>query len=264
MNLGWLTDLHINFMRPEVFRAFLEMLKGHPAEVFVITGDIGEAHSCALYLKTIADAVQRPVYFVLGNHDFYQGSFAEVHARVRATVAAHKHLVWLRDAGALELTRATALVGHDAWGDTRLGDFEHTQVMLNDFLLIDDLRGAPISVRDKLLALGDEAAAHLREHLPKAFETHAQVILALHVPPFQAAAWHQGKPSDDNWVPFFACKAAGDAILDLMRARPDRKLTVLCGHTHSPGEYRPLPNVTVLTGAAEYGSPVIQRVMEVE
>jgi hypothetical protein len=28
-----------------------------------------------------------------------------------------------------------------------------------------------------------------------------------------------------------------------MRARPDQTLTVLCGHTHSPGESHPLPNI---------------------
>jgi hypothetical protein len=47
-----------------------------------------------------------------------------------------------------------------------------------------------------------------------------------------------------------------------MGDNPQRKLTVFCGHTHSPGECRPLPNVHIFTGAAKYGQPVVQRVFE--
>ncbi len=56
--------------------------------------------------------------------------------------------------------------------------------------------------------------------------------------------------------------APGEAIVAVMRQAPDCRLTVLCGHTHSPAEYRPLPNVLCLTGQAEYGSPRVQRVFE--
>jgi hypothetical protein len=47
-----------------------------------------------------------------------------------------------------------------------------------------------------------------------------------------------------------------------MRDFPQRQLTVFCGHTHSPGECRPLPNVHILTGGAKYGQPAVQRVLE--
>ena len=40
------------------------------------------------------------------------------------------------------------------------------------------------------------------------------------------------------------------------------KLTVYCGHTHSSGICEPLPNVTIYTGAAKYGVPVVQKVIE--
>ena len=54
----------------------------------------------------------------------------------------------------------------------------------------------------------------------------------------------------------------GDAVLDVMRFAPDRELTVLCGHTHGCGETRPLSNVLILTGKAQYGHPEIQRIFE--
>jgi hypothetical protein len=47
-----------------------------------------------------------------------------------------------------------------------------------------------------------------------------------------------------------------------MAQRPDRHLTVLCGHTHSSGRARVLPNMEVFTGQAEYGRPEIQTMLE--
>jgi hypothetical protein len=49
-----------------------------------------------------------------------------------------------------------------------------------------------------------------------------------------------------------------------MTAHPDRRMTVLCGHTHSPGEAQILPNLQVLTGGAVYGAPTVQRIFEVQ
>ena len=49
-----------------------------------------------------------------------------------------------------------------------------------------------------------------------------------------------------------------------MAAHPECEMTVLCGHTHSPGEAQILPNLRVLTGGAEYGRPALQRVLTVE
>jgi hypothetical protein len=47
--------------------------------------------------------------------------------------------VYLSQSGIVELTSDTALVGHDSWADGRLGDLDHSEVILNDFLLIDFL-----------------------------------------------------------------------------------------------------------------------------
>ena len=171
----------------------------------------------------------------------------------------------------MELVPGTALVGHDGWGDARLGDFESSDVVLNDFFLIDELRqwrdcltlDKP-RLREVLQALGDEAAAHLERVLAVAAARYPQVIVVTHVPPFRDAAWYQGRPSGDDYLPFFTCKAAGDALLDAARAHPDCKFVVLCGHTHGGGEVQVLENLRVLTGPADYGKPRIQQVIDVE
>ena len=86
-------------------------------------------------------------------------------------------------------------------------------------------------------------------------------MVLTHVPPFREACWHEGRISDDNWLPHFTCKAVGDALLEAMAAAPDHRMTVLCGHTHGGGEAQVLPNLRVLTGDARYGQPVIQRIL---
>jgi hypothetical protein len=66
--------------------------------------------------------------------------------------------------------------------------------------------------------------------------------------------------STDDWLPFFTCGAAGEVLRDAMATRPDATMTVLCGHTHGAGEATILPNLRVLTGAAEYGAPAVRAV----
>ena len=42
-------------------------------DAVVITGDIGESPNVAAYLRELEQGLQRPIYFVLGNHDFDRG-----------------------------------------------------------------------------------------------------------------------------------------------------------------------------------------------
>ena len=265
--LAWLTDLHLNFLPYAEVDEFLGRVEVLEADAVLITGDISEARELGHMLRHIEERLPRPVYFVLGNHDFYHGSIREVRAaatQLCEAPGASRRLHYLTaSAEPVELTPTVGLIGHDGWADARLGDYERSLVMMNDYRLIAEL--AAHGKRDRwpiLQALGDEAAQHIREHLPPALARYEQVLLATHVPPLREACWHEGRPSDDEWAPHFTCKAMGDAILEIMRDYTDRRLTVFCGHTHSPGECRPLPNVHILTGAAKYGSPAVQRILE--
>jgi 3',5'-cyclic-AMP phosphodiesterase len=84
--------------------------------------------------------------------------------------------------------------------------------------------------------LSDEAARHLKGVLASAVEKYPHVIVATHVPPFREAAWHQGLPSGDDFLPYFACKAMGDVLLAVAQSHPGCQILVLCGHTHAGGE----------------------------
>ena len=110
-------------------------------------------------------------------------------------------------------------------------------------------------LRRKLNDLGDASALALRPDLEQALETSEKVIVLTHVPPFREACWHEGQISNDDWLPFFTCKAIGDMLSELALAHPQKQLHVLCGHTHGSGEVQIHPNLKVTTGEAVYGNP---------
>jgi hypothetical protein len=97
----------------------------------MIGGDIGEADSVAPILAEFASAIEIPLYFVLGNHDFYRGSIANVRNIVARQCLSSAWLHWLPNSGVVPLTADTALIGHDSWADGRFGDFFGSDVGLN-------------------------------------------------------------------------------------------------------------------------------------
>ncbi len=270
MRLAWLTDIHLNFLDATERRRFLESVK-EQADVVAVSGDIGESHNIAKYLQEMEQIVQKPIHFVLGNHDFYRGSIAETRVRVAELAGESKCLNYLTASGVAELTPATAIVGHDGWADGRLGDYENSEVLLSDHLLIAELSQwyenyilDKHGLKETLTTLADEAARHFERVVTEAAAKCRQVIAVTHVPPFRKAAWYQGKTSGEEWLPYFACKVVGDVLEKTMQACPQSKLLVLCGHTHGSGELQVLDNLQVLTGEARYKHPVIGRVFEIE
>ncbi len=258
-HLAWATDIHLNFVNDQQVEAFCrEVVMSEPHAV-LLSGDIAEAQNVEKYLLALAGQIELPIYFVLGNHDFYGSSIAAVRGRVEVLSCDVPCLHWLTASGIVELTPETALVGHDSWADGRLGAGIRSPVILNDYFCIREL--SYLSPEDrfaKLAALGDEAAAYIRGVLRKAFDRFPRLLLLTHVPPFRESCWHEGRISDDDYLPHFACKAVGDVLREVMEARPDKDLTVLCGHTHGEGYVEVLPNLRVRTGGSVYGKPMLQ------
>ena len=263
--IAWLTDIHLNFASEDKLEQFWEELSQQKLDGVFLSGDIAEAPTVADYLGQLDDACGCPIYFVLGNHDFYFGSIDLVRRQVEQLGKTRPQLHYLGSERWHALGPYSAVVGHVGWADAREGDYLGSYVMMNDYKLITEL--APFTKLDrweKLQQLGDDAAAHIRRVLPLALAEREHVFLITHVPPLRAACWYNGTISDDEWAPHFTCKAVGDAIMDVMRRNPNHRLTVLCGHTHSPGVTEPLNNVTIHTGGADYGRPRISRIFELE
>lgn len=266
MRLAWMTDIHLNFLGTQQIESFLNAVLKEEPDALLITGDIGEAPSVEVYLKRIAEHVQRPIYFVLGNHDYYHGSIEGVRTRIRRLGRNHPQLFWLPDCGVIPLTDDTALVGHGGWSDGGYGNFMKSPVRLNDYLLISELANKQRYRRSMLTllrALGMEAAKYLQTVLDEALRDYSHVVVALHSPPFRESCWHEGQVAtvDNPYLPHFTCKACGDALLAAAKKYPQRKITVLCGHTHGSSSVQIRPNLHVTSGEVVYEQPKVQQVL---
>lgn len=76
MKFLWITDIHLNFVSLDKRKQFYQGLKD--GDAIVISGDIAEAPSIAKILSEVADHVGKPIYFVLGNHDYYHGEINNI------------------------------------------------------------------------------------------------------------------------------------------------------------------------------------------
>ena len=59
------------------------------------------------------------------------------------------------------------------------------------------------------------------------------------------------------------CVAVGKAVTDTVERFPDRRVLMLCGHSHGKGVGKPHPRVISWTGEAVYGHPQVQTVLDV-
>jgi len=264
MVLGWLSDIHLDFLSPLQRREVLARLATAGVDLWLISGDIGQAPTVAQDLEEIASAVKAPVAFVLGNHDYYRGRIQNVRRDIRRLVARRDDLVWLTEHPVPLVREGVAIVGDDGWGDARLGDPRGSRVELNDFHLIAELAGLDREERiRRVRLLGEESADRLRPRLDAAARSCPTVVVVTHVPPFAAAAWHEGKTCDPQWLPWFSCRAVGEVLVAAATAHLQTRFLVLCGHTHGQGRCEVAANVEVLTAGASYGRPGIAATLEV-
>jgi predicted MPP superfamily phosphohydrolase len=261
-----MSDLHLNFCSKKQIEKFFERVKDS-ADAMIISGDIGEAPSVVSYLRWMEDVIQKPIYFVLGNHDFYHGSMLDVQRRIDKLVREDsKYLHYLTAGETIELTPETTLVGHDGWGDGRNGDYDHSEVVLNDWFYIGELVGwSQNDLKKRLLALGDRSAFYLHQKL--ASITASNVIVVTHVPPFPETCFWRGAPTNKDFLPFYTNKAVGEVLKQAAQRTwhgdpldaDDLPImyTVLCGHTHGAAQLQ-LGNLTVKVMGTDYGSPTFE------
>jgi predicted phosphodiesterase len=264
VRIGWLSDIHLNFLEDIEVSAFVSELTSVDVDAWVVSGDIGESHSFKDYLCRLVKGLKRPMYVVLGNHDYYHSSIAEVTAQFKDT-SSNVSLAWLSSSDPLFLDGHLAVVGDDGWGDARFGDPTGSQVELNDFYYISELTGLTrLELIQSANALGDACAARLAPKLEEAASQCRNVCVVTHVPPFEGAAWHHGRISDPDWLPWFSCASIGRVAMECAGRHPKVRFTVLCGHTHSRGYFEASQNVVVHTAGAKYGEPELQGVLKVD
>ena len=260
--VAWVTDPHLDHASPEALETFQgELLEARVTGV-IVTGDIAESIGLQRYLDWFREHCRGDLWFCLGNHDFYYDSID----RVRATAAAWARETasyYLNIAEPMEMAPGVGLVGHDGWADGRTPSYERSLVFMHDSRLIADFAGQDKLTRwETMKRLADESANWIEQQIVRAAERWRTIYVATHVPPYREACWYNGEISDDHWAPHFTNVAFGERLIELADRFPQHRFHVLCGHTHGGGSFSPQANLTVETGAAEYGSPRVTRILE--
>lgn len=260
----WLTDLHLDRADPRKKRALLAKIAEMEYDTLVVTGDISSAPFVAGHLRELAAACcPRPLYFVLGNHDFYSGTIDAVEKEVDAVCHATKNLHHLRGREIVPLSPDTALVGHRGWADARAGWGNRTIIRSRDHYSINDFKTlSNQALFSKMESLGQEAARSFRKTLPYALSIYQQVVVATHVSPFPKSAYFCDRPCGPTHQPHFVNLSAGMALYGIARQFPRKLVSVLAGHTHSRFKVDILSNLKVRVGEARTGNPSIQEVLE--
>jgi predicted phosphodiesterase len=253
MRLLWCTDLHLNFLSIQAIREFGQRIAAAKPDAVVISGDIAEHTTFDVLLEALDDQYDCNTFFVLGNHDFYGARRSATLQKAKKVKFAH----WLTgDEGYVELTPQIALIGHDGWYDGRNGCYDGCTDLTDNYAILDLKWADKWQKLELFQKWTDEAADNLRTRLIKALDAgYAEVYCITHVPPMHEAGWHEGQLNNDQWAPVMSNAVVGPNLVTVMEKRPEQHLTILTGHTHSPGYHRASFNVEVHTGASAYGHP---------
>jgi predicted MPP superfamily phosphohydrolase len=245
--LGWATDLHFDHASEDEIEKFLSSVK---TDHLLITGDIANGKTVENALNLIQERLKIPVYFVLGNHDFYGSSIKEIREKAK------KFNYLPQNDVAID---GVLLVGADGWADGRSGNFHTSPVLMNDFELIDEPKNLTVPERlNAIQKLSKESNDLLEEKIINGLKHYDKIIIATHVPPFRQACLYQSEPSDDAWAPYFVNTDLGYRLIKIFNEKPQKKGLVLSGHSHNTALYSPLLNLEVRVGNAEYGYPTLQ------
>jgi predicted MPP superfamily phosphohydrolase len=226
------TDTHLlPFQRSRMLNHILDAT---PHGVF-LTGDITYGPDLIPVLEYLGSRIGRPLYFVLGNHDYHGSSIDKVHDQVRKLCQKHKNLIWMTEAGIVPLNEETCLIGSEGWYSARHGDPRFVKFTF-DWFLTKDFRDLPNweARFDKFGALADQSAEHLSKLLEQAIGTYKTVICLTHMPAWPEANRDIGTVMEKFWLPYNVNTSLGQALEKVMLPHKKRKLIVLCGHTHTP------------------------------
>jgi putative phosphoesterase len=118
MKVGFISDLHIdrNFEIPAEFylKTLLDVVAEQHLQVLVIGGDISNHYATTIkFIETLQKQAEIPVYFIPGNHDFWEEK--EAKKDTRGIYRLYKEHPQSLIESPVQLTDNFTLVGHPAW-----------------------------------------------------------------------------------------------------------------------------------------------------
>lgn len=279
MKIIHLSDIHLNFcqlstdsgrLTRKKFAKSLNDAASIGCKCIILTGDISETPYLIDDLYWLSQNFTKNIYFVLGNHDFYYGSFSlgnqcaeiaeSLTKKVIAGTSKINNLFYLQNKDPIDLGENTFLVGVNGWYDLRnfnniYSDFQSFRNM-NDFETILPLREMVESQSsiEELISfvqiLADNETKILCEKLDNCLNQSPEIIIiATHVPPLSF--------SKDEYTGFYSNKKLMERLLDYSTSNPNTQFTVLTGHNHAGG-FENIDNLTIYCKQSRYSNPNIE------
>jgi 3',5'-cyclic AMP phosphodiesterase CpdA len=261
MRLGFATDVHLDSIEGDKANSRRQLAAEKMAsdvDALVIGGDISLGPHLTEHLSAFCRGAGVPVYFVLGNHDFWDLR----HAKVQA--AAAEFPGYLDRAGVVELTATTALVGRSGWYDALSGNpFAPSNVSPKDWRrterLVSVWRDA-YQLQRACRAWATEETEAVRPVLEAAADRYEHIFFVTHFPCFTEACWDEdGYPDieERGWWPWSINTTMGHMLLEVVESHPKVDFTLLTGHTHGGGRKQLRDNLLCFSGKARYGHPAL-------
>jgi predicted phosphohydrolase len=245
------SDIHLDHASNGTKRKFLQEIEKLNTPLF-IAGDISDGRKVTSHLEQIAEACKHDVYFVLGNHDYYHSSFAEIDSKISYLMHHYPNLIYLPHMGIVRLNSDTCVIGPDSWYDAKIAPYPHLIPLgMSDFDYIQDLRGLNrFDLFNKFQAKASAGLVHLKEMVGLAVTKYKNIIIMSHPVPFGSMNIHQTSLS-----PFYIWYEAGMFLGDFASDNLNNNFLWLCGHTHDRVEKDYGENFKVCCMGAEYTLP---------
>jgi len=248
----WYTDLHLNRLLPWTIYNFIQnILKEDPIGLF-LTGDISNGTFTCFHLKLLARFIKCPIYFILGNHDYYLCDIATQHSNIREMCRKYPNLIWLTDADIISLNDDVALIGVEGWYDGKRGNSKYLKYA-PDWFMIKDFRQLP-TMKERIEAfrtLAEQNSTLLESKLEKALSLkYKSIYILTHFPPWKEATRFKGSILEKYYLPYNTNLGLGKVIEKVMSQNREKDILVMCGHTHETEYIRVSKNINCQVGAA--------------
>jgi predicted phosphohydrolase len=229
----WLSDTHLSMsILPIMKRRFIDRITSINADGLILTGDISNGLWLESDLRYLAEHHPNPIYFVLGNHDYYWRHMGSVHEDVRRLCKEYPNLVWLSEHDAQPIAPGVSLLGHEGWFDANCGDRDSTWWAIDRVFNFDFWRvGDHVDQIYMWRQMAKLSAESIEKRLKEAVAKSDVVYVATHFPPWPEASRADGKILEKLWHAYNTNITLGKSI-EKIASTTKSQIVVLAGHTH--------------------------------
>lgn len=277
MKVAWFTDIHLDCVDDPIQHAENMSEQSRHADAIFITGDLSNSNKLLMHLRILEESIEKPIFFILGNHDFYFSDVASVRKNVVEACNNLRFCRYLSSIPYIRISKGVTLIGHDGWCDAGNGDLNSSQVIMNDWIKIGDYRPAllplaggmqisKLKVAEIAKNICSTSVRHVLQGIKCAIQEKSEKIIVMtHVPPFAESfvfSPSKGMNAVDA-LPWYTSRMMGNMLFNAAKSCPKIQFTVMSGHTHAAFDQKILNNLTVKVGASEYGSPSLAGILDI-